>query len=89
MKYYIQNKNAGFLGNAILFWAKDNNGYTPNLDNSRIFTEEEAKEICNGNPDKNKAWPVAYIDTNKGIQRIVDSQYLELNKIRDFKVKNS
>lgn len=84
MKYYIQNKNAGYLGNAILFWAKGRNGYTADLDNSEIFTEEEAKDICNGNPDKNKAWPIDYIDTNKGIQRIVDSQYLKSENIKTF-----
>lgn len=84
MSYYIQNKNAGYLGNAILFWAKGRNGYTADLDNSEIFTEEEAKSICNGNPDKNKAWPVEYIDANKGIQRIVDSQYLESDNIKTF-----
>lgn len=84
MKYYIQNKNAGYLGNAILFWQKGRCGYTPNLDNSEIFTEEEAQEICNGNPDKNKAWPVDYIDGNKGIMRIVDAQYLDLEEIKKF-----
>lgn len=87
MNYYIQNKNAGYLGNAILFWAKDNCGYTADLNNSRIFTEEEAKQLCNDNPYKNKAWAVEYIDNNRGIQRIVDSQYLDSKNIVDFNQK--
>lgn len=84
MAYYIQNKAAGYLGNAIIFWAKDRAGYTSDLNKSHKFTEEEAKQICNGNPEKNKAWPVDYIDNNEGIQRIVDSQYLDPINIKDF-----
>lgn len=85
MKYYIQNKDAGFLGNAIMFWRKDCKGYTPNLDDAQIFSEEEAKKICKENSGKNKAWSKEYIDNNKGIQRIVDSQYLDYEKITEFK----
>ena len=84
MEYYIQNTEAGYLGNAIIFCAKERRGYTANLDNSHKFTEEEAKKICNGDPEKNKAWAVDYIDNNKGIQRIVDSQYLEYENIKEF-----
>jgi len=84
MKYYIQNKNAGYLGNAIIFWAIDSHGYTGDLNKSHQFTEIEAKEICLGNPEKNKAWPVDYIDSNEGVQKIVDSQYLDQNNIKQF-----
>lgn len=75
--YYIQNKHAGYIGNAPLFWALNRYGYTSNLDKAHKFTEEEAKEICLGNPEKNKAWSVDYIDNSVGIQRIIDSQYME------------
>jgi hypothetical protein len=88
MKYYIQNTAAGYLGNAIIFWALNSRGYTANLDNAQQFTEEEARVICKGNPQKNIAWPVDYIDNNKGIQRIMDSQYLESNKIAYFNNNN-
>ena len=84
MEYYIQNTDAGYLGNAIIFWAQGRNGYTADLNKSHKFTEEEAKQICNGNPKKNKAWAVEYIDGNKGIQRIVDCQYLEYDNIKIF-----
>lgn len=82
--FYIQNIDAGFLGNAIMFWRKGRCGYTANLDNSEIFTEDDAAKICRGNPSKNKAWPVKYIDKNKGIQRIVDSQYIFSEHIKTF-----
>jgi hypothetical protein len=84
MEYYIQNTNAGYLGNAIIFWAKGRNGYTADLNNSHKFTEEEAEDICKGDPEKNKAWAVDYIDNNKGIQRIVDSQYLKSENIKQW-----
>lgn len=84
MMYYIQNTDAGYLGNAIIFWGLNSRGYTANLDKAQKFTEEEAKKICNGNPEKNKAWAVDYIDNNEGIQRIVDSQYLEYDNIKEF-----
>jgi len=84
MEYYIQNTDAGYLGNAIIFWALNSNGYTADLNKAEKFTEAEAKDICQGNPIKNKAWPVEYIDNNKGIQRIVDSQYLDRNSIKKF-----
>jgi hypothetical protein len=84
MKYYIQNTHTGYLGNAIMFWKINNNGYTADLNNSKQFTEEEAKNICQGNPEKNKAWPVDYIDNNKGIQRVIDSQYIDSVHIKEF-----
>ena len=49
-----------------------------------IASIEEAKKICNGNPEKNKAWPVDYIDNNKGVQRVTDSQHLDSNYIAVF-----
>ncbi len=84
MKYYIQNTCAGFLGNSIVFWAIDSRGYTPDLQKSHKFTEEEAKEICQGNPVKNKAWPVEYIENNVGIQRVIDSQFLDHKNIKQW-----
>lgn len=84
MEYYIQNKDRGYLGNAIFFWKKGCNGYTVDLNQSEIFTEEEAAEICKGDPSKNKAWPVEYINSNKGIQKIIDSQYIDEKNIKKF-----
>lgn len=84
MEYYIQNTDAGYLGNAIMFWRKGCCGYTANLDDAEVFNEEDAKSICLGDQRKNKAWPVEYIDNNKGIQRIVNSQYIFSENIKTF-----
>ena len=86
MLYYIQNTNQGFIGNSIVFWALNSNGYTAKLEKAEKFSYEDAKEICKTNPDKNKAWPVAYIDNNIGTSRVTDSQYLDRDAIIDFKL---
>lgn len=82
--YYIQNKDANFLGNSIVFWAKNSQGYTAKLEKAEQFTYEQAKRICEGNPAKNKAWPVEYIDNNEGTARVTDSQYLSNGHIVKF-----
>lgn len=83
--YYIQNKKAGYSGNNIYFWALESRGYTIDLNRAQKYTEEEAKKICLGNPEKNVAWPVDYIDNNKeAIQRVADSQFLEQDQIKQF-----
>lgn len=82
--YYIQNTSAGYLGNSPMWWGVNRRGYTANLNAAHKFTKEEAQQICLGNPEKNKAWPVDYIDGNEGIQRIVDSQYMDSSFIETF-----
>jgi len=84
MKYYIQNTHSGYLGNSILFWALNSQGYTAKLEKAHQFTYDEAKKICDGSPDKNKAWPVDYIDNNDGTARVTDSQYLDKSHIQTF-----
>ena len=84
MKYYIQNKDGGYLGNSIVFWALNRNGYTSKLEYAEKFTYEEAEKICKGNPEKNKTWEVDYIDNNEGTARLTDSQYLDANNIVKF-----
>lgn len=85
MEYYIQNTEAGYLGNAILFWSVSDCGYTASLDKSKKFSMQEAAMICLKRPNKFKAWPVQYIDNNEGVQRIIDSQYLDRKNIETFK----
>lgn len=83
-KYYIQNKEAGFLGNSIIFWALNSSGYTANIENAHKYSYEEAKKICNGNPEKNKAWLVDDIDYNIGTHLTTDCQYLNNDSIVKF-----
>jgi hypothetical protein len=85
MEYYIQNRNAGYLGNSPMWWGLNRNGYTADLNKAGKYSEEEAKGICTNNPEKNVAWPVDYIDNNeKGIQRVIDSQHMDSNNVKNF-----
>lgn len=51
--YYIINvprticANNRIFGNTIIWWEKDNKGYTDNLSEARIFTVKEASELVN------------------------------------------
>jgi len=82
--FYIQNRDAGFLGNSPYWWALNSNGYTSHLEKAEKYTEEQAKKICLGNPEKNKAWPVDYINNNEGVHKTIDSQYMDYEKVIKF-----
>lgn len=40
-EYYLCDSRT-YVGNSMLFWRKENNGYTTNPDEARVFTEKEA-----------------------------------------------
>lgn len=42
MEFYIQNTERGYLGNAMIFWGKNGNGYTSDLNNCGKYSEEDA-----------------------------------------------
>ena len=44
--YLLWNKQAGHVGNNILFWRKNGNGYTCDIDDAEHFTEFYAKEYA-------------------------------------------
>lgn len=70
-KFYIQDSRS-FVGNDVLWHAKDNKGYTTNLDCAQTYTREEAEAIYK-NRQTDVMWPVEYIDTVT--IRAVDMQY--------------
>lgn len=84
MKYYIQNKDKGSIGNSLVFWGKNRSGYTSNLDKAGKYPLEEAREICENNPHKNRAWPAHYIDQNEGTARMTDNQFLDKSQVLNF-----
>jgi hypothetical protein len=60
--YYIRNKDAGFLGNAPIWYAQNGMGYTAYVMGAERFTLEEATEIVNGDRDKWEMYKCADID---------------------------
>ena len=54
-KYFIQDRRQ-YIGNCVLWWRENSQGYTCNLDEAGVYTEEEVKlRICR---DTDVAWPV-------------------------------
>ena len=74
--YYLRNE--GYLGNALLWWKKGG-GYTCDIKQAELFTEEEAKIICKRPEDS--AYQQDYIDNLLEAQKlIIDSQYVDSAK---------
>lgn len=70
--YYIQS---GYVGNAILWWAKDSKGYTTEINKAGKYTKERAKEIIQ--TPQHKAWECNHIDkTIAAHKHTIDAQYL-------------
>lgn len=46
--YYIQN--TGYCGNFLKFWRPDGHGYTLDLNEAWLVSEEKAKAICRSRP---------------------------------------
>lgn len=70
--YYIRNKNAGYLGNAWIWWGRNSQGYTAYLNGAGRYTKQEADEICQNNPEKNIAYKCSEIDER--LHLVFDSQ---------------
>lgn len=84
-QYYIST--GGYSGNSLIFWGKDSRGYTSNLDNAGLYSEEDAKRICSNSDRTEKAWPKEYIE---GItNRAVSCENIDWKAFKDFKKTKS
>lgn len=45
MNYYIINKERGCVGNCVLFWRQGGHGYTTNMDDAQMFSEDESADL--------------------------------------------
>lgn len=72
--WYVQNVNAGYVGNNPMFWAKGGNGYTSYIDKAELFDAAAAVELLKSDAKKWKAWPAALV--SECTYRTVESQHL-------------
>ena len=72
-QYYIQEP--GYVGNSLIFYGPNNNGYVTNMAKAGKYSLEEATKLMKGGKDSLKLWPVSYIDSVSVIN--VDSQYVD------------
>jgi hypothetical protein len=72
-QFYLQDSR-GYVGNDVLFWAKNGNGYTTDLRNAHVYSKEEAVKQHESRPT-DIPWPKEYIDAKT--RPAVDMQYIK------------
>lgn len=71
--FYLQDSRS-YVGNDVLWWARDGKGYTTDLSKAQVYTREEAQR----QHDMRRSdipWPKAYIDAKT--RPAVDMQYIK------------
>lgn len=84
--FYIQDSRQ-YVGNAVLWWAKGNSGYTTHISDAGIYSREEAIELCEIRLT-DRAWPKELVDRSASLQ--VDIQQLRRlqEEVLDGEVKD-
>ena len=72
-QFYLQDSRS-YVGNDVLFWAKDGNGYTTDLRNAQVYTKSDAVALHNAR-ETDIPWPKEYIDGKT--RPAVDMQYIK------------
>lgn len=70
--FYLQDSR-GYVGNDMLFWAKDGKGYTTDLRAAEVYTREAAQTQHDSRPT-DIPWPKDYIDAKT--RPACDMQYV-------------
>ena len=73
--YYLQDKRT-YVGNDILWWAKNHKGYTTDISKAHVFTKEEAI-YHNQHRETDVPWLKSYID--KKVRPAVDMQHVNID----------
>ena len=77
MKYYVQNYIRGYVGNSMLWWRKGDCGYSCDIQDAKVFTQEEVDKMDSIKEGAKKAWPKEYIDAR--VQHHIDMQDCNLD----------
>lgn len=72
-EFYLQDSRS-YVGNDMMFWAKDGKGYTTDMRLAEVFTKDEAQKRHNHRAS-DIPWPKAYIDART--RPAVDMQYVK------------
>ena len=79
-EFYLQDSRS-YVGNNVLWWAKNNKGYTTDLSKAEIYPKEQAARM-NATRPTDIPWPKSYIDDK--VRPAVDMQYLHKNEAFDI-----
>lgn len=74
--YYLQDKRS-YVGNDMLWWAKDDKGYTTDLSRAEVYSRDDAlaQHQCR---ESDIPWPKSYIDERT--RPAVDMQYTNIKE---------
>ncbi len=72
-EFYLQDSR-DYVGNDMLFWAKNGQGYTTDLRNAHVYTREQA-QAKHDSRETDIPWPKAYIDAK--VRSACDMQYVD------------
>ena len=72
-EFYLQDSRS-YVGNDMLFWAKDGRGYTTDMRKAQVYTKEQAV-AKHRSRETDIPWPKAYIDART--RPAVDMQYVK------------
>jgi hypothetical protein len=75
-QYYLQDSRS-YVGNDVVWWAKDGKGYTTDLRLAHIYTKEQAV-AHHESRSSDIPWPKEYIDNKT--RPAVDMQYIKINE---------
>jgi hypothetical protein len=84
MKMFYLQDGRSYLGNSIIWWSKEANGYTTDLQQAREFTYEEAMEQ-HRQRETDIPWPVEYI--GERMQLSVDMQTVRRTHLLDHGIQ--
>lgn len=59
--FYIQDKARGYVGNCMVWWKHNNQGYVCDIREAKVWTKEEAETRLQDQDDL-RMWPKKYID---------------------------
>lgn len=71
--FYLQDSRS-FVGNDVLWWARNGSGYTTDLRNAHVYTQEEAQARHDARAT-DIPWPKDYIDSKW--RPAVDAQHIK------------
>lgn len=74
-----------YVGNAVVWWAKNSTGYTTDIRKAQLYTYNEAKRICENRPNMDFAYYAGDILQNERGQKLIyEAQYLDRDMVIKF-----
>ena len=74
-RFYLQDKRQ-YVGNDLLWWAKDGRGYTTDLSMAEVYSKADAVKQ-NQSRETDIPWPKSYVDAKT--RPAVDMQYVDIH----------